>query len=149
MIPLAKTSFFSLFFATLLLAGILMLMPFMAELNSSSSIKYFPEGSIEGVEVVSKGIRSPLSFQQQKKMLYLLNAAEKLSAIDMEGFFPSGEIIIYRFDEKPLSVVLFEGLADGNLLFVCKDCDVKERKFFADKSRGQLKTLLTATSYEN
>lgn len=145
---MTKTSIIYLFSAILVLSALLTLMPFMIKSEKSLEQKYFDQGQVEGVEVLSKGKRFPLNFEQQNRVFSILNNVKKIEEVTMENLAPFIKMVIYRFEKEHLELSFYESNGSSNLLLLHCKARGQKKKIYAAQSQGGLKSILTET-YEN
>lgn len=126
----------------ILIAGVLITINSLGISFGIAQEKYLTFNGVQGIEVVAKGIHYPLNFEQQNKVISLINHSVQ---VEMDKYFESDEtpfayekIIIYPFNEKPIELIPV-GLIGTQLL-------IKAPKWhpqgFLREIRGELDSLL-------
>lgn len=106
---------------------------------------YLSYNGVRGVEVEHHGSLYTLNFEQQNRLIDLLNRSIPIGSnvsYQKNDNMDVKKIVIYRFD-KPDVILIPYGHMNENIIFLSKDWN--SDGLMKDVSQGELKTLLSTT----
>ncbi len=117
------------------------------------AINFIPEGdknlyvdpySVNGIEVVYKGLPYTLNFEQQQDMVDAINRLLPMGKLRGEVLAPAGfeKIVLYLFDKKPIEMLPID-FHDNELAFKVKEWNPDG--YLMDVSAGSMWRLVESS----
>lgn len=122
---------------------ILLVLNLLPTSSLPSSPKYLAERDVRGVEVVHKQTPYPLNFDQQRKLIDLLNQSQQIPQTSYpKGSINFEKIVIYRFNAPNIELTPISEM-DHELIFNVPEWN--RNGLIKDNSKGKLQELISQT----